>query len=245
MTEQDNIQIRDQRKSGWFWVDTRLVKRDGKVLGVDALAVYCVLASYANNDTQEAFPGIRTIAKMLSISATTVREAIDALKINGWITVSARKSEDGKQHLSHVYTLIDAPDTAAVLLPQRREGGTAAVTELSPVSLSPDSPDVTPSENGATWIFQMYLDVFKEAVSAGEHDALRDLAQVYTQADVKEAMTITHDKHARQRLTRKVAYLRGILQDWSKNGKPAGNGATPAPLQRAPTLEELGYKVVR
>jgi len=114
-----------------------------------------------------------------------------------------------------------------------------------PQSITQETDLVVFNKNGATWIFKMYQDVFKEAVNAGEHDALRDLAHVYTQADVMEAMTITRDKNARQRITRKVAYVRGILQDWAKNGKPSGSGATPAPLQRAPSLESLGYKVVR
>jgi len=244
MTEQDNIQIRDQRKSGWFWVDTRLVKRDAKTLGTDAIAVYCVLAAYANNDTQEAFPGVRTIAKMLHISPTTVREAIDALKINKWISVSERVTDDGKRHLSHIYTLIDAPGTAAALLPQRRKPGTAAVTELSPVGLSPDSPNVTPNENGATWIFQMYLDVFKEAVTSGEHDDLRELAgslKKVTPNDVREAMTIAKSANAKKRIARKVAYMRGILQDWERNGKPV-QVTPPAPKIETPIKPKVIYR---
>lgn len=141
----DAVEIRDNRKPGWYWVDNRLVQRDGKMLGVAAIAVYNVLASYANNDTQEAFPSIKRIAKLLGISATTVRESIEALSANGWLVVTKRKSPDGKQFLSNVYTLVTPPETAAVIAPEKRkrskkskggvvppryQGGTATVHEL-------------------------------------------------------------------------------------------------------------------
>lgn len=128
----EKIEIRDQRNHGWYWIDSRLVQRDGAALGTDAIAVYNVLASFANNTTQDAFPGMRKIATMLGISKTTVLECIDTLTDNKWIVYQERVSEDGKTHLSHVYTLIDPPGTAAIpVVSRRRKGGTVAGTKLS------------------------------------------------------------------------------------------------------------------
>jgi len=132
-------EIRDQRQSKWYWIDRTLVRRDAKILGVNAIAVYNVLASYAAKDTQTSYPGIRKIANMLGISATTVRESLEALEINKWISIEKRYDEEKKRHLSHVYTLLDAPATAAALLPQRRQGGTAANTDQYAVILSSDN----------------------------------------------------------------------------------------------------------
>jgi len=141
------------------------------------------------------------------------------------------------------------PDTCAEL----RTHGTQSCVPIPTANCVPLHIDHNISESitqsvvvdgsGWEWVYQMYLDVFKEAVNSGEHDALRNLAQAYTQADVKEAMAITQSANSRRRIARKVFYMRGILQDWAKNGKDAPT--QPAPLQRAPSLESLGYKVVR
>lgn len=135
-------EIRDQRRQSWFWVDERLIKRDGAAIGVNGIAVYCLLASYADNNTQRAFPGINTLAKKLGVSSTTVREAIETLEVNGWIAVEKRYNSETKTYLSNIYTLLNPPTTAAVVVPQRRKGTTAAVSELD----SPNHPQ--PSGEG-------------------------------------------------------------------------------------------------
>lgn len=124
-------EIRDQRDHGWYWIDKRLVQRDGVVLGVSAIAVYNILSSYANNNTQQAFPGIRRMAKLFKMSPTTVRESIEKLELNGWIKVESRTSEDNKGHEAHIYTLLSAPAPATVLLPSRKESAPATVTDQS------------------------------------------------------------------------------------------------------------------
>jgi len=117
-----------------------------------------------------------------------------------------------------------APQDSTLLSHRTEESSVDPSSEPSPVN------PVVLSENVATWIFQMYLDVFKEAVSAGEHDDLRELAQCLnklTPNDVREAMTITKSAHAKKRIARKVAYLRMILQDWEVNGKPETKPSHP------------------
>lgn len=126
--------------------------------------------------------------------------------------------EDGKLQPSR------APQIAT-LLPETTQ-------RIPPETLLPAAPN----ENGSTWIFQLYLDTFSEAVSSGEHDDLRDLAQMYTQPDVRDAMRLTQSANARRRIARKVAYVRGILQDWAVNGKPE---IVPTAQQQAPKLTPI------
>ena len=86
-------------------------------------------------------------------------------------------------------------------------------------SFSQDAPPI-PNENGSTWIFQLYQEIFGEAVSSGEHDDLQEMSKIYTPVDVRAAMLRTKSANARQRKARKVAYTNGILQEWAVNGKP-------------------------
>jgi hypothetical protein len=54
--------------------------------------------------------------------------------------------------------------------------------------------------------------------------ALLDLAEVHDRASIEEAMQLTKSANASKRISRKVAYMRGILQDWAVSGKPVATG---------------------
>jgi hypothetical protein len=87
--------------------------------------------------------------------------------------------------------------------------------------LPTETPESAISKPEVGWIFADYLSMFNEAVSPGEHDDLAEIAKVYpSRDDIREAMQLTKSADARKRISRKVAYMRGILQDWAKNGKP-------------------------
>ncbi len=205
----ENIEVRDQRKQGWYWIDNRLVRRDAKVLGAPAIAVYNVLAAYASNDTQEAFPGVRRIAELLGMSKTTVLESIEALKINGWICVTRRMSKDGKQYLSNVYTLVDPPGTAAVLVPLRRKGGTAAGTDQS--SLTDQSPvDDRPN------IFTVYeQEIGPLTPLLG--DQLKDIDKTYPDGWFADAVAVAVENNKRN-----LGYILAIMRRWKAEGKDSG-----------------------
>lgn len=112
--------IRDIREKDWFWIDNALLRRDGKALGACTIAVYCVLASYADGTTQVSFPGMRTIAKMLGMSPATVCESVKALEVNGWISVERRKNEKTGAILANRYIMLKKPVIPAITLSLRK-----------------------------------------------------------------------------------------------------------------------------
>lgn len=102
MAEQDDvIEIRDHRQPGWFWAQNEVLDEHGREIGPVGVAVYMVLARYALNRTQEAWPGLRKIAAMIGTRRKQVRPAIVKLEELGLITVEKRVRR------SSVYTLLD------------------------------------------------------------------------------------------------------------------------------------------
>ena len=59
-----------------------------------AVSVYIYLADRANNDS-ECWPGIRTIAKELKLSESTVRRALNDLRRSGLVETEQRYRESG------------------------------------------------------------------------------------------------------------------------------------------------------
>jgi len=112
----DSDSIRDVRKQPFAWFDKALIIRDGEELGAQAIAVYCVLSAYANNDTGQAFPSVNTIAKQCGITPPTAHKALATLSRMGWIAIEARKAASGG-HLSNQYTLLDCPSPQLDLYP--------------------------------------------------------------------------------------------------------------------------------
>jgi biotin operon repressor len=64
----------------------------GKRLKSPGIAVYNVLASYANQETQTCFPTQRSIARHLGLSRTTVNRKIGLLRELGLVRVMKEKS---------------------------------------------------------------------------------------------------------------------------------------------------------
>lgn len=78
-------------KGNWFRVPNALIDFYGKALNPSGLAVYCVLARYANNLTKQAFPSHGHIAKTLGISRRTVLRKLKKLLEMGLIKRLKRK----------------------------------------------------------------------------------------------------------------------------------------------------------
>lgn len=83
--------IRDFRNGNWYWIDREILRRYGKKLKASGLAIYNILASYANLSTQSCFPTQATMAKIIGISKRTVIRKIKLLKNLGLIRVKKRK----------------------------------------------------------------------------------------------------------------------------------------------------------
>lgn len=111
MTQQQEVEIRDMRRGGWFWVDNDLVRRDGAILGVYGIAVYAALCTFGNatGNTEVSIP---TIARTIGCSEGKVREALEQLEAMGWIRREARTRQlDNGQvvHLPYLITLLNKP----------------------------------------------------------------------------------------------------------------------------------------
>ena len=76
----DTLNIRDCRNGNWYFVDNKLIKEFGKFLGFQGVAVYNVLAMYANNETQSANPSFKTVGDQIDMSRRHVMRMIDKLE---------------------------------------------------------------------------------------------------------------------------------------------------------------------
>lgn len=72
--------------------------------------VYTMLCMYADNETKDSYPSIKTLAKKCYCSENTVRVALKKLQEAGVIDSKKRFREDGSQN-SNLYYLIDPPPT--------------------------------------------------------------------------------------------------------------------------------------
>jgi len=72
--------IRSLAVRGWYWINRDILKRYGRILKSSGLAVYNVLASYANSKSQTCFPTQKSIAGHLGLSIRTVNRKIRLLK---------------------------------------------------------------------------------------------------------------------------------------------------------------------
>lgn len=97
--------VADERRPGWCWVDNDVIDKFGPALGPHALAVYLVLARYANRDTRKAWPSFTTIAKQIGVSRPTAIKAVSALIDAGLISTEKRTSGYGDWD-SNAYTLL-------------------------------------------------------------------------------------------------------------------------------------------
>lgn len=73
-------EIRSLAVKGWYWINRDILKRYGRILKSSGLAVYNVLASYANSKSQTCFPTQKSIAGNLGLSIRTVNRKIRLLK---------------------------------------------------------------------------------------------------------------------------------------------------------------------
>ena len=92
---QNGIEVRDLRPGGWFRLDNAVIDDHGAELGAYGIAVYCVLCRFADNETQETYPSLATIAGLIGCSRRTVIRIIPKLEELGLICVEKVRSEHG------------------------------------------------------------------------------------------------------------------------------------------------------
>jgi hypothetical protein len=103
------LSIRDSREGNWFFVDNKLLREYGRLLGPHGVAVYNVLAMHSNSQTQQAEPSFNTIAKMLNMSRRHVIRMAELLQKYNIIDIKKRTylSKNGKTlHHPSLITLL-------------------------------------------------------------------------------------------------------------------------------------------
>lgn len=83
--------IRNLRNGHWYWISRAVLKRYGPILKSSGLAVYNVLASYANAKSQTCFPTQRTIAERIGLCRETVNRKIRLMRENRLIRMKRLK----------------------------------------------------------------------------------------------------------------------------------------------------------
>ena len=207
------------REMSRVWADS---KQKGS-----ALLLLLAIADNANDDGI-CWPSTKTLSHKTRMTERNVLRLIDVLsdakEIDAW-----RRRNKGT-----VYVVLSGCDDAertrrAKILSDKKDGNVQSCHILSDIAVSHESSrtvkepsqSISSDKDDLLWIYADYLSMFDEPVSPGEHHDLRDIAEVYEDRDkIREAMSLTKSANARKRITRKVAYMRGILQDWAKNGKP-------------------------
>lgn len=96
---------RSMRKQNWFWIGHDVIKKYGRELGADGIAVYNCLCLCASRD-QICFPAQETISMWTGLWIKTVRKCIKNLESLGLL-------EKQKQGRKTVYLLTEPEDRGA------------------------------------------------------------------------------------------------------------------------------------
>jgi Helix-turn-helix domain len=97
--------VRTKANSGWFWANNALVDEYGPIIGAHGIAVYVVLARFADHTGQSCHPSYGTIAKRLKLSRRKVIDIVDQLEACGLVHRESRMDEAGDAQ-SNRYTLL-------------------------------------------------------------------------------------------------------------------------------------------
>ena len=100
------------KRAHFFSIDNDIIDVHAKTIGAIGIAIYAVLARYANCRTGECWPAIARIQRTLKLGRSTVKRYLHRLESAGLITVEERWSDDGDR-TSNLYTLLD-PEPAAI-----------------------------------------------------------------------------------------------------------------------------------
>ena len=76
----EKIEIRSIKRGKWYWIDKGILSNYASELKSSGLAVYNVLAYYANSKSQSCFPTQKTMAELIGLSRRTVSRKIRLLK---------------------------------------------------------------------------------------------------------------------------------------------------------------------
>ena len=111
--------LQDGRIPGFYIVDNELIDDYGAIIGVYGIAVYNVLAKYANENGSNIFPSYQTIADTLDISRPKVISTIKILVDAGLVRKTARFDSAGDMTSNH-YVLVNIKGGKPCLPPSQQ-----------------------------------------------------------------------------------------------------------------------------
>ena len=100
------------KRAHFFSIDNDIIDVYGPTIGAIGVAIYAVLARFANRTTGECWPSIERIARTLDLARSTVKVYLHKLKDAGLIDIIERQDAAGDP-TSNLYTLLD-PSPVAV-----------------------------------------------------------------------------------------------------------------------------------
>lgn len=103
-TDQVRVRFKHRGTTGFFSLANRIVDEWAAVLTDGGLAVYVVMARYANNESSEAWMSQQTIADRLHLHRQTVADYLDDIVELGLAERTEERWSDGSLH--HTYELL-------------------------------------------------------------------------------------------------------------------------------------------
>jgi DNA-binding MarR family transcriptional regulator len=94
------------KRAHFFSIDNDIIDVHAKTIGALGVAIYAVLARYANRKTGECWPAIARIQRTLNLGRSTVKRYLHRLEAAGLITIQERWDEEGDKS-SNLYTLLN------------------------------------------------------------------------------------------------------------------------------------------
>lgn len=89
---------RTKKGGGWAWFENAIVDEYGPVIGVAGLAAAMVLSRFAFGNKTEAFPAIRTIAKLMKVSTGKAHSTMVALQEVGLVRIIPGNSQSPNRY---------------------------------------------------------------------------------------------------------------------------------------------------
>lgn len=106
--------VQDERRRGFYIIDNHIIDDYGPNIGAYGVAVYSLIARYADGNGENAFPSYPTIAKQLGMSRTKVFQTIELLVELGLIRKENRVDNAGDL-TSNLYSIVNLGSTPNVL----------------------------------------------------------------------------------------------------------------------------------
>jgi hypothetical protein len=102
------LEVRDHRKTQWYWIDNGVYERYGAQVGLAGLGLYLALAKYVNREEGSCYPSLATLAEKCGSTPKTIAEHLRVLHDKGLIHVDLRP---GRSPLITLLPIVNrAPD---------------------------------------------------------------------------------------------------------------------------------------